>query len=61
MRHGFYRNQTPIDPHASQEQVERLLKTGEISGCGLPLEYTKQNGQESMRACDWHKSQATTN
>lgn len=43
-RHGVYKtNMQPINPHASKEECERLLASGEIYGCGKPFKYDGKN------------------
>ena len=37
-RHGIYKkNMTQIDPHASKEICDSLVKNNEIYGCGKPF------------------------
>ena len=37
-RHGIYKkNMLQIDPHASKEECDNLVKNNEIYGCGKPF------------------------
>ena len=42
LRHGAYKhNLQPINPHASKEECDALVASGEIYGCARPLLITK--------------------
>ena len=46
LRHGVYKhNLEPINPHATKEECDALLASGEIYGCAGPLIITK-NGDD---------------
>lgn len=39
-RHGVFKsNMHPINPHASEEECQRLTKNGLIHGCGQPFQF----------------------
>lgn len=60
-RHGFYyekngnnitlKNQ--INPHASKEECEYLLKEEKIIGCGKPFKMVWQNDCYNIETCDY--------
>jgi hypothetical protein len=47
LRHGVYRaTMEPMNPHASREECERLVRDNLIYGCGKPLRITNTNALE---------------
>ena len=43
LRHGVYKhNMQPINPHASKEECEALLRDGMIFGCAGPLQIVEK-------------------
>jgi hypothetical protein len=63
LRHGAYKhNQQPINPHASKEECDALVASGQIYGCAGPLLITKRSdgsdgggadGEYSVTICDY--------
>jgi hypothetical protein len=54
-RHGAYiGTYEPINPHASQQEVQSLKDAGKIVGCGGPhkLEMSP-SGEWTVRICSW--------
>ena len=53
-RHGIYKNTNEqIDPHASKEICDALVKNGEIYGCGKPFIIKKINNNYHALKCDY--------
>ena len=54
-RHGIYKNNlTQIDPHASKELCDDLIKNDLIYGCGKPFRLIKNNNESySTVICEY--------
>ena len=53
-RHGTYKNDNKqIDPHASKELCESLIKEDLIYGCGKPFQIIKINDIFEIKICDY--------
>ncbi len=53
-RHAVYkRDMTPIHPHMTKDQCERLLKDGLIWGCARPFRILRNNDQYIAEICDY--------
>ena len=57
LRHGVYKhNLQPINPHATKEECDTLLRDGTIYGCAGPLQITASSSASSsydIRICDY--------
>jgi hypothetical protein len=53
LRHGAYKhNHQPINPHASKEECDALVASGQIYGCAGPLLITKGSADAAATATD---------
>lgn len=53
-RHAVYkRDMTPIHPHMSKDQCEKLLKDGLIWGCAKPFRILRNKDHFSAEICDY--------
>ena len=53
-RHGVYQQTyKPINPHASQQEVQRLKLDNAIIGCGGPHQLKLIDGQWTVHPCPW--------
>ena len=52
-RHAMMKDGKQVDPHASKETIEKLIKNKEIFGCGMPFRLLKRNGTYSIEICDF--------
>jgi hypothetical protein len=49
IRHGVLKNNmTQINPHASKEECEYLIKNDLIYGCGIPLKIIEKDNKWSV-------------
>ena len=54
LRHGVLRDSsTPMNPHASKEECDKLVKEEKIYGCGKPLRIVKKDGSYIVEICDY--------
>jgi hypothetical protein len=53
-RHGVYwSDETPIDPHTSQEDCRRLLREGLIAGCAKPFRFVYNRKGNYVERCGY--------
>jgi hypothetical protein len=53
-RHGTYKiNNKQVEPHASKEICENLIKEDLIYGCGKPFQIIKINNTFEIKICDY--------
>ena len=53
-RHGIYKNNgKQIDPHASKEICDELIKNDVIYGCGKPFQIIEINDTFEIKKCDY--------
>ena len=57
LRHGVYKhNLQPINPHATKEECDALLRDGTIYGCAGPLQIIASSSSSALyalRICDY--------
>ena len=54
LRHGVYRDTKQyMNPHASKEECEQLVKEEKIYGCGKPLRIVKKGDGYDLEICDY--------
>ena len=53
-RHGIYKNTgKQINPHASKEMCDELVKEDLIYGCGKPFQIIEINDVLELKICDY--------
>lgn len=53
-RHGIYKNNgNQINPHASKEICDELVKNNLIYGCGKPFQIIEINDTFELKICDY--------
>jgi hypothetical protein len=60
-RHGFFYNQTPygihltsqMNPHASKNECDFLVRENKIIGCGKPFRMIKEADEYSVVECEY--------
>ena len=53
-RHGIYKNNgKQIDPHASKEICDKLIKDNVIYGCGKPFQIIEIKNTFEIKICDY--------
>lgn len=53
-RHGCYKKDlSPINPHASKEECERLIQENLIYGCGKPFCFVGEHPNFTIEICDY--------
>ena len=53
-RHGIYKNSgNQINPHASKEICDELVKNNLIYGCGKPFQIIEINDVLELKICDY--------
>jgi len=55
-RHGVIKGQGPVNPHASQQEIQRLKQTGKLIGCGGPHRLICVDGTTAkwiVQICSW--------
>jgi hypothetical protein len=53
-RHGIYKNNgNQINPHASKEICDELVKNNLIYGCGKPFQIIEINDIFELKICDY--------
>ena len=53
-RHGIYKNTgKQINPHASKETCDELVKEDLIYGCGKPFQIIEINNAFEIKICDY--------
>ena len=60
LRHGVYKhNLQPINPHATKEECDALLRDDSIYGCAGPLQIiaSAQGSAFEIRICDYQTIQ----
>lgn len=61
LRHGVYKhNLQPINPHATKEECDALLRDGTIYGCAGPLQIVASTSESTLyclRICDYQTIQ----
>ena len=54
LRHGVMKDTgKPMDPHAKQEECERLVQEGLIYGCGKPMRIIHQGDAFHVEICEY--------
>jgi len=49
-RHAELKTQQALNPHATQKEMEQLIQTNSIHGCGKPFRY---DGKTKPEICDY--------
>jgi hypothetical protein len=61
-RHGYFFSKTPdgriiliaqMNPHESEQECDRLSRSGLIYGCGKPFRLTQVNGEWTVEPCGY--------
>jgi DNA-directed RNA polymerase subunit RPC12/RpoP len=53
-RHGIYKDSNKqINPHASKDECEQLIKNNEIYGCGKPFMIETHNNIHKVIVCEY--------